>query len=220
MQIRSFIPYETVHSGSGKYFPTMEHIPKEYKDIFDEILKDEDITKQFTDILNNALSTWDNSDKTDICNKIINTISECVAMLVVRYIYRETHKTYFGSLDETLHERPLTLQMIIDYYMIRLYSLLDEQMIKGSHDCKTLFLRIEPHCYPIETYFENYTECITYRVYLDLIDFDKKTRHWHPVCNVQDNTLVDLCKQFEQMQVFGPYGHITNNSTNIISFGD
>ncbi len=220
MQIRSFIPYETVHSGSGKYFPTMDHIPKEYKDIFDEILKDEDIIKQFTDILNNALSTWYDSDKTDVCNKIIKTISEGVNMLVVRYIYRKTHTAYFGSLDETLEDRPLTLQMIIDYYMIRLYSLLDEQMIKGSHDRKSLFLRIEPHCYPIETYFENHTECITYRVYLDLIDFDKKTRHMHPVCNIQDNTLVDLCKQFEQMQVFGPYGHITNNSTNIISIGD
>lgn len=222
MENKIFIPYEAVHSGSGNYFPTMDHIPKEYKNIFDEILKDEDITKQYTDILNNALSIWDTSDKTDVCNKIIETISEGVAMLRVRYIRRETTKAYIGPLmdEPSEEERPLTLQMIIDYYMIRLFSLLDISTIKGSHDRRSLFLKIEPHCYPIETYFEKHTECITYRVYLDLIDFDKKTRYWHPVCNVQDITLVDLCKQFVQMQELSPYEHITNNGPNIISLGD
>ena len=221
MQIRSFIPYETVHSGSGKYFPTTDHIPKEYKDIFDEVLNDNIISKQFNNILDKFIHKWDNTnDKNDLCNIIISKITDSIALLSTRYVLYKSRMTNLVSSEDTMEENPLTLQMLIDYYMIRLYTLLDDQRIKGSYGKRSLFLRIEPYCYPIETYFEKCTECITYRVYLDLIDFDKKTRHWHPVCNVQDNTLVDLCKQFEQMQVFGPYGHITNNSTNIISIGD
>ena len=202
MQSKIFVPYDEVHSGDGKYFPTMDHIPEEYVKLFDAKWEESRIVTKFTNILNkvakNYIPRTEESvprllDVSDILSDTLETIRRTMWYLVHQYmLYNENRPEHI--LGEVRDDNTLTLQKIIDYYMIKLYHLLDEKEVKGARNGVSVFLRITPTCYPVTTYYDKYNECISYKVEFDIIDFKNKDREWCYVCNIQDQRFVDACR--------------------------
>lgn len=228
MQNKIFIPYEEVHSGDGKYFPTTDHIPEEYVKLFDTTWEESRKVTKFTDILNKVAKNYipqteENvsrlPDVSDVCNEVLDEIRHGIWYLVHQYmLYNENRPEHiFGEVKDV---NTLTLQKIVDYHMIKLYHLLDEKAVKGTHNKTSVFLRISPTCYPVTTYYDKYNECISYKVEFDIIDFKNKDRKWHYVCNIQDQRFVDAC--YALHAAIGDHAHtnyyadITNRFTGVV----
>lgn len=222
MQNKIFIPYEEVHSGDGKYFPTMDHIPEEYVKLFDTKWEESCKVTKFTDILNkvakNYIPRTEESvsrllDVSDVCNEVLDKIRQGIWYLVHQYmLYNENRPEHI--LGEVKDINTLTLQKIVDYYMIKLYHTLDKNNVKGTHNKTSVFLRISPTCYPVTTYYDKHNECVSYKVEFDIIDFANKDRKWHYVCNIQDQRFVDAC--YALHAAIGEHAH-TNYYGDIIN---
>lgn len=230
MENKIFIPYEEVHSGDGKYFPTMDHIPEEYVKLFDTKWEESRKVTKFTDILNKVAKNYIPQteehvkhllDVSDVCNEVLDEIRHGIWYIVHQYMmYNENRPIHILGELAVKDENTLTLQKIVDYYMIKLYHLLDEKSVKGAHNKTSVFLRIFPTCYPVTTYYDKYNECISYRVEFDIIDFANKDRLEHYVCNIQDQRFVDACYALHsaigEHTYTNYYADITNRFTGVI----
>ena len=231
MQTKIFVPYEEVHSGDGKYFPTMEHIPEEYVKLFDAKWEESRKVTKFTDILNKVAKiyipqTAENvsrlPDVSDVCNEVLDELRKGIWYIVHQYmIHNENGLNLILGELAVKDKNTLTLQKIVDYYMIKLYHLLDEKVVKGTHNKTSVFLRIFPTCYPVTTYYDKYNECISYRVEFDIIDFANRDRMGHYVCNIQDQRFVDACYALHvaigEHTYTNYYADITNRFTGVIA---
>lgn len=228
MQNKIFISYDEVHSGDGKYFPTMDHIPEEYVKLFDTKWEENRKVTKFTDILNKVAKNYipqtaENVlrmlDVSDVCNEVLDEIRQGIWYIVHQYMMHNENRPDL-ILGEVRDVNTLTLQKIVDYYMIKLYHLLDEKAVKGTHNKTSVFLRIFPTCYPVTTYYDKYDECISYRVEFDILDFANKDRLEYYVCNIQDQRFVDAC--YALHAAIGDYADtnyyadITNRFTGVV----
>lgn len=106
MENKIFIPYEEVHSGDGKYFPTMDHIPEEYVKLFDTNWEESRKVTKFTDILNKIAKNYiprtaENvsrlQDVSDVINEVLDELRHGIWYLVHQYMmYNENRpEIYF-----------------------------------------------------------------------------------------------------------------------------